>query len=85
MGIWEGVKRASKAVVAGVGPAEYLAAGKKIICEHCGHTRFHEGEALLNTVGMTFLKLDWANKTATTLMCDTCGRIYWYGVRPDPV
>ena len=85
MGIWEGIKRASKAVVTGPGPAEYSAAGKKIVCEHCGHSQFHEGEALLNTVGMTFLGLDWANKTATTLMCDACGRIHWYGVRPDPV
>ncbi len=83
MGIWEGLKRASKAMTEGDPPARYSAGGKQIICEHCGHEEFDEGSALLNTAGMSFVNLDWANKSATTLMCDACGRIHWYGVKPD--
>lgn len=82
MGIWDGVKRASKALTEGVPPTNYYAAGKQVICEHCGNEDFHEGRAQLNTSGMTFMGLDWANETATTLMCDVCGRIHWYGVKP---
>ena len=82
MGIWEGVKRGTKAIVKSE-PAGYFAGGKQIVCEHCGHQEFNEGHAQLNTSGMTFFGLDWTNKTATTLMCDACGRIHWYGVRPE--
>ena len=84
MGIWRGVKRASK-VVFNHAPGGYVSCGKRICCEHCGHAEFNEGSAQLNTAGMTFLGLDWANRTATTLMCAACGRIQWYGKRPDRI
>jgi hypothetical protein len=83
MGIWESVKRATKAIAQGDPPSRYFAGGKQIVCEHCGHGLFDEGAAQLNTAGMTFFGLDWANKTATTLMCDACGRIQWYAIRPE--
>ena len=83
MGIWEGVKRGSKALIEGDPPARYLAGGRPVFCEHCHSDVFHEGEAQLNTAGVTFLQLDWANKCATTLMCNTCGRIHWYGIKPE--
>ena len=35
-------------------------------------------EAQLNTAGMTFLKLDWLNKTATIFVCEDCGRLEWF-------
>jgi hypothetical protein len=35
-------------------------------------------EALLNTPGMTFLKLDWANATAQCRVCADCGYIHWF-------
>lgn len=76
MRIWRGVKRAVTAIVEGEVTSEYLAAGKKIVCEHCGETRFRERTALATGDAYNVL---------TTLMCETCGRIFWYGVRPDRV
>lgn len=60
-------------------PCEYEIEGELLECTHCRHTEFLKGEALLNTVGMTLLRLDWANQTATTLICDRCGLIHWFG------
>ena len=34
---------------------------------------------LLNTVLMTFIGLDYANRQATILRCARCGRIEWFG------
>jgi hypothetical protein len=44
----------------------------------CGGDRFHKREALLNTPGMTFLKLDWANSVAQCRVCADCGYIHWF-------
>jgi predicted nucleic-acid-binding Zn-ribbon protein len=55
------------------------AAELSIRCLHCGHDRFFEGKALLNTRGLSFLDLDWLNDDAITLQCDTCGFIHWFG------
>ncbi len=68
---------------AAFGPQEYEVEGKQVQCSHCGNQTFAEGSAQLNTVGLTFLGLDWANKSATTLMCSACGRIEWFGQRPS--
>jgi len=58
-------------------PCEYRINDELIKCSHCRKVRFLKGSAMLNTAGMTFLGLDWANRTATTLMCDNCGLIHW--------
>ena len=60
----------------------YEVEGRRVTCPHCGGEEFAEGSALLNTVGMTFLELDWANKSAYTLMCAECSRIEWFGQAP---
>ena len=77
------IRRGFKAVADANGPGKYEVESKLVRCPHCGNEIFAEGEALLNTVGMTFLGLDWANKTASTLMCATCGRIEWFGQKPS--
>ncbi len=41
------------------------------------------GNVQLNTAGMTFLDLDWANRSATTLTCAECGRLQWFLQRPE--
>ncbi len=69
----------------GAAPAgeRYSVAGKPVACAHCGHDHFVEGRALLNTAGMTFMNLDWANRSAATLTCTNCGRIEWFLADPE--
>ena len=46
-------------------PAETIGVkGEKLLCVCCGGDLFHKRSALLNTSGMTFLDLDWANAEA---------------------
>ncbi len=66
------------------GNAHYSVAGKQVVCSHCGGTEFDSGAALLNTTGMTFLNLDWANRNATLLICTSCSHIEWFLEDPDP-
>jgi uncharacterized protein len=61
----------------------YTVAGKGVICGHCESDRFVEGRAQLNTAGMTFLNLDWANRAAATLACTACGHIHWFLADPE--
>jgi hypothetical protein len=82
-GFGNAFKRATKAFVGGMGPGQYAVGRRKIVCPHCQGDTFAEGAAQLNTAGMTFLNLDWANKSATTLACTVCGRILWFMKRPD--
>lgn len=55
--------------------AHYTAAGRQISCSVCGGTDFAVREVLLNTSGMSFFDLDWANKSAEGLVCTGCGFI----------
>ncbi len=81
--------RAFKAGVKAMGEApegqQYVVAGKGVKCGHCAGDRFVEGEALLNTAGMTFINLDWANRRAATLACVACGHIEWFLADPEEV
>lgn len=61
----------------------YVVIERVVQCAHCAGEYFVEGRVLLNTAGMTFLKLDWANAEATTLICAECGRIEWFGPGAD--
>ena len=76
------LKRAAKAFSDSLGPGQYEAGGKQVTCPHCGLAEFAEGHPLLNTAGMTFAGLDWADKSATTLACTNCGRIQWFLKHP---
>ena len=53
-------------------------AGKQLQCLVCGSDHFWQQGALLNTAGLTFLELDWANKEAACCICDQCGYIHWF-------
>jgi len=72
------LKRAAKAAASEWKPARYKIANIQVICPHCGNDTFAEGTALLNSTGMSFIGLDWANAHAITLSCTKCSRIQWF-------
>ena len=84
------MKRLFSALAAGATAAvnssntsRFEVAGIAVRCPHCGGEEFVEGRALLNTAGMTFFNLDWANRSAATLACVGCGRIEWFLADPE--
>ncbi len=80
-----GLKAGIKGFIRGLGPGHYEAGGRQVVCPHCGAKTFAEHEALLNTTGATFAKLDWLNKSGTALICENCGLIQWFGMRPESI
>lgn len=60
----------------------FEAGGTPIRCAHCGNDRFEARRILLNTRGLTYLKLDWLNRSATALECARCGSIQLFAVTP---
>jgi len=81
--------KAVKTAVHAMGEApsgeRYTVAGKGVTCAHCGADHFVEGKAQLNTAGMTFMNLDWADRSAAILTCTSCGRIEWFLADPEEV
>lgn len=78
-------KRAATAFKESFGPSEYMAGGNKVICDQCGGSEFIEGSARVYSLGMTFAKLDWADKSVTTLACTNCGKIQWFIGNPERI
>lgn len=64
------------------GPHAYTVAGVRVRCPHCGKEKFEDGSALLNTPGLTFFGLDFANREAYLLICAACGRVQWFLQEP---
>jgi predicted nucleic-acid-binding Zn-ribbon protein len=81
--IARGVQAAAKGVAARMASRRFSVADKPVRCPHCGGETFEEGSALLNTRGLTFLNLDWANRDATTLVCTECGKVEWFLRTPE--
>ena len=52
--------------------------GNKLECCVCKHDKFLFRETLMNTLKMTFFKLDLANKKAQNYICDNCGNVHWF-------
>jgi hypothetical protein len=71
-----------KGAMNAVNSDEYQINGVKAKCIHCGHSHFELGSAQLNTAGMTFLNLDWANDSASLLSCKGCSFIMWFAAEP---
>lgn len=60
------------------GSDSYIRADNPVICSHCGGQSFEKSSALLNSRGLTFLDLDWANAEADIFVCKKCGHIEWF-------
>jgi predicted nucleic-acid-binding Zn-ribbon protein len=80
---FKAVKSGLQAMAEGPDGERFSVAGKPVGCSHCGHDLFVEGRAQLNTAGMTFFNLDWANRSAATLACTRCGHIEWFLEDPE--
>lgn len=83
MNFFRAVMRGVKAMGQAPAGERYTVAGKVVSCGHCSCDRFVEGRAQLNTAGMTFMNLDWANRSAATLTCTSCGHIEWFLADPE--
>ncbi len=59
-------------------PVQYEIAGGLFRCHTCKNDLFWKREAQLNTAVATFFNLDWANKSATCLVCSECSYIHWF-------
>jgi hypothetical protein len=59
-------------------PQQFEIAGVAVSCTICAHDRFWQRRAQLNTPLATMFGLDWANRSATCLVCDNCGYILWF-------
>jgi predicted nucleic-acid-binding Zn-ribbon protein len=68
-----------------IGPHSFRIQGKNITCPHCGNDQFEQRFILLNTPGMTFFNLDWANRTASVLTCTRCSHLQWFQRQPEVV
>lgn len=56
----------------------FVKRGLKLECVICKGTKFWTRETLMNTKGMSFFNLDWANKNATNYVCHHCGYVHWF-------
>ncbi len=52
--------------------------GNQLECNVCKNDTFWERQTLMNTPGLTFLGLEWANKKAQNYICDNCGFVHWF-------
>ncbi len=77
-GLFSAIKRGFRAASNSQGPQAFQVAEKQVICNHCNNSLFYQSNALMNTAGLTFMNLDWANKSANVLTCSNCGNALWF-------
>lgn len=52
--------------------------GNQLKCPVCAHDQFWKRKTLMNTPGLTFLGIEWANQQAINFVCDSCGYVIWF-------
>jgi predicted nucleic-acid-binding Zn-ribbon protein len=52
--------------------------GKEFRCLVCGGGRFQRREIKMNTTGLTFFNLDFANRSAVGVICRSCGFVHMF-------
>ena len=55
-----------------------LCSGAELVCLVCGGRDFTRREIKLNTTGMTFMDLDWANRSGDGAICRACGFVHTF-------
>jgi hypothetical protein len=55
-----------------------LRTGAPLSCLVCGGQAFARREVKLNTSGMSFLGLDWANRSGDGAVCRACGFVHTF-------
>ncbi|MGY2702242.1 hypothetical protein [Nocardioides sp. HB32] len=55
-----------------------LGNGKVLSCLVCGGVRFARREVKMNTTGMSFMDLDWANRSGDGAICQSCGFVHTF-------
>lgn len=55
-----------------------LETGDPLRCIVCRHDRFEKRAWKLNTTGMEFAGLGWANRNALCYVCVQCRFIHWF-------
>ncbi|MFI8323846.1 hypothetical protein [Streptomyces sp. NPDC085529] len=59
--------------------AVHAAIGQRpILCLMCDGDAFRRREVLLNTTGMELFNMAWANRSATGLICASCGYVHLF-------
>lgn len=53
-------------------------AGRPLTCPVCSGQQFWKKQAQLNTAVASFFNLDWANHSATCMVCNNCSHIIWF-------
>ncbi len=61
----------------------FTAAGRGVLCAHCGGALFLKSEAQLHTQGLTFFQLEWLGRSVHVLICADCGAIAWFAREPE--
>jgi len=61
-----------------LGATERIVAGHELRCPVCAHDRFWKRKTLMNTPGLTFFGMEWANRQAENFVCDRCGHVLWF-------
>ncbi|MFI9291284.1 hypothetical protein [Streptomyces gardneri] len=59
-------------------PVHAAVGEKKVRCLICGGDVFREREVKLNSTGMEFFNMAWANESATGLICRSCGYVHLF-------
>ncbi len=55
-----------------------LRSGAALACLVCGGRDFTRREIKLNTTGMSFMDLDWANRSGDGAICRGCGFVHTF-------
>jgi predicted nucleic-acid-binding Zn-ribbon protein len=53
-----------------------MVADRPVRCLICGGEEFWDRSVQLNTSGLEFLGMEWANAAATGLICTECGYVH---------